>query len=155
MVSTSNFDKLLKNLDSLKNGRKELMDGIAYLLGRNTRVRFDNETNPEGEKWKPLSAITLELRRGKNKSSAKILQDTGRLKSSINTKVDYKSLEVSVGTNVEYANIHQKGGTSMFAGNMVQIPKREFLGISEIDKKDVNILLKGFVEKIKEAVKLK
>lgn len=152
MVSTSNFDRLIKNIDSIKEKQNKLLDGIANVMGRNTRLRFDKETTPEGEKWTPLSEVTLSMRRNKNKSSAKILQDTGRLKSSINTKVDYQNAEVRIGTNVEYAETHQKGGFSMLNGNITKIPKREFLGISERDYQDINRLLKRFIEDIREAI---
>lgn len=81
----------------------------AYLL-TSTQRRFETETGPDGQKWKPLSKRTEKrmVRRGRRRGTANILRVSTRLYQSLVMRSDAVSAEV--GTNVVYAAVHQFGG---------------------------------------------
>ena len=98
-----------------------VMADIGAVLKDEARLRFIEQSSPEGDAWQPLSTATLaNKRRGKN---AKILRDTGVLMNSIAYKSGTDS--VSVGSAVIYAAIHQFGGQAG-KGKKVYIPARPF-----------------------------
>lgn len=87
----------------------ELTSAFAAHLLYSTQRRFETETAPNGEKWKPLAKrTTLKKVRGGVRGTANILRVTPRLYPSIVAHSDATSAEV--GSNVEYARIHQLGG---------------------------------------------
>lgn len=91
----------------------EIMDDVAQYLLTATQQRFERETGPDGQKWKPLKARTAAQRVGRSRNSkrrgtANILVRSGRLKTSLSTRSDAAS--ATVGTNSKYAAIHQFGG---------------------------------------------
>ncbi len=87
----------------------DIMDDVAGYLLLSTQRRFETETDPDGNKWKPLSPRTAAARRGRRtRGYDNILRDRGRLYDSLTTAFDASS--AIVGTNVKYAAIHQFGG---------------------------------------------
>lgn len=84
----------------LQRDIEETLDRIGARLELTTRHRFETETAPSGEPWKPSHRAIEE--------SGQTLTDTGRLRASITRFV--RRDEVQVGTNVVYAAIHQFGG---------------------------------------------
>jgi len=165
MISGFDVKKIQDNLEKIKEEQKLYLKGIENILVRGVRNRFKDEEDPDGNKWKELSKITLDMRRkGKGskqfaQGTVKILQDTARLKNSIIGKsndniIDYDNLQVSVGTNVEYAKIHQQGGVSEFNGNIVKVPQRKFLGFSNIDNQNIERFTKSFINKIKKLLSI-
>lgn len=90
----------------------ETMDVIGARLENSTKHRFETETDPSGEPWKPSQPS---YRRGPapggigNPNRGQTLTETGRLRASITHNVRGGDT-VEVGTNVAYAAIHQFGG---------------------------------------------
>lgn len=82
--------------------RPAMEDAGQYLV-RATRSRFDQERDPQGVPWAPLSP---EYR--KRKKGGKILQATRKLRNIAHQTTD---TSVAVGTNRIYGAIHQLGGT--------------------------------------------
>lgn len=76
-----------------------------YMLGS---IDKNFETQGRPNKWAHLASSTIKNRRNKNKSTIKILQDTGMLRKSIT--YDATDDQVAIGTNLKYARIHQYGG---------------------------------------------
>jgi phage virion morphogenesis (putative tail completion) protein len=108
-------------ISRLKN-RQALMETIGETLVSSTLERFDNEEDPQGDKWQAT------------KRGGAILQDSGGLKGSIVYEAGLD--QVVVGTNKVYGAIHQFGGdTGRYHG--VTLPARPYLGISEEDRKEI------------------
>jgi phage gpG-like protein len=95
--------------------------------------QFDSEGAYGGEKWKPLSPLSLKLRQRRGHGRGGILHDTGRMWASLTKlglgpdairRVTAQSLER--GTSVPYAISHQKGfKTRIFGrGRKRKVPKR-------------------------------
>lgn len=97
--------------------------------------RFKAETDPDGNKWKPLSSRTLALKRKRGKST-KILRQDGYLADK--TAYNIRNDGVEFGSQEIYARLHQFGGKAG-RGKKVTIPARPWLGASE---KDEQLLLR-------------
>ena len=141
-----------KNLDillrKLKNPAPALKK-IGQLEVSQTKLRFRNSKDPDGNDWEPLSPFTIAARRkGRGSGSPKILVDTGRLRSSITFATS--NTDVFIGTNVVYGSLHQEGGKVYPFGNKraskVEVPARPFLGINEKTNENVFSVLKRFLD---------
>lgn len=135
-MDISRLNNIVKNGIKNISKTKDLMADIGEALVSSSKMRFESETDPQGQKWVKS-----------RKQSGKTLADTGTLKRSIthNTSVS----EVIYGSNVEYAAIHNYGGVikpkekkalkfqvngRWVTKKLVTMPKREFIGISDDDK---------------------
>jgi phage virion morphogenesis protein len=94
----------------------------AMYQERSTKLNFAKQSDPDGNKWASLSAITL-----KTKKSGAILRETSALISSISSTIADKSAIVTA--NQAYGIFHQTGTSKM--------PQRQFLGISDRDKEKI------------------
>lgn len=107
------FRKLAGKCDNVTVLLKRIGINIMNEISKNFREEGNN-----GDKWPTLSEATIRGRRNKNKSSIKILQDTGKhLRSTFSPEIDDKS--VRVGTPTEFAPAHEYG--------QVPMPKRQML----------------------------
>jgi phage virion morphogenesis protein len=106
---------------------------VGQLAQREVVRQYRLEKDPQDRKWKELSAATLKSRRNRNKSSIKILIDSGRLINSITAQPETAN-EVRVGTNVKYAAIHNFGAGARSSVKTHRrfgaIPQREFMGLT-------------------------
>jgi phage virion morphogenesis protein len=124
---------------------------------------FENQTDPDGNPWTPLSKKTIAKRLEKGKG-AKILEDTFSLKNSLKAKDNgvnsTSGNEVILGTNVEYAKIQNFGGTIMMPENKnafglkivspahpIIIPARPFMGIGKKDEEEITEAIEFFLSK--------
>jgi phage virion morphogenesis protein len=128
---TSQLEKFVNSLS--KFNPSELLDNIGALVETQTQDRFVSETDPDGKKWVAWSSKYKKSGKGIN-----ILRNTQRLFGSINYQV--KGNNVEVGSNVEYSAVHNYGYEKR------KIPKRTFLGMGEQNKKDVDNLVKLYME---------
>lgn len=132
---------------------------IGVVVAGDIQQGMINQVSPDGKPYKPLSPLTIKLRkRGKkDKYGPKALLDSGRLLGSIVWNLISKN-SVEVGTNVEYARVQQEGGPSQVtvirkknkkitsgkkAGKYskrsfataytktIQVPARPFIGVSQ------------------------
>lgn len=169
-------DTLLINLGKRASIPSETtLKQIGQVMLASVDKNFESEGRPQ--KWAPLSAMTLAMRRNKNKGSIKILQDTGNLRRSINYQILDGGNGLAIGTSVPYAKIHQYGGDVKIPARtivpvkakvlrfvtkdgkvvyakkveqkarMVHIPQRKFLLFQEEDIADIRSIL---VEGMKE-----
>jgi phage gpG-like protein len=139
-VLETGLDEALLKIDGIANAPKhELMEGIGRMVQEQTRRRLEEEkTSPAGAAWKP------------NATGTAILYRSGALSRSI----DYiaTSDQVQVGSGLIYARIHQKGGeiraknaaalAFSIGGRFIQVksvtmPKREYLGLSSENQRDI------------------
>lgn len=109
--------KIQQNIQNPVQALKQIGEVMVASVHKN----FEAEGRPQ--KWAPLSAMALNMRRNKNKNSVKILQDTGRLRNSITYAVNEPDQSVSIGTNVKYGEIHQYGGKINIPARTI-IPKK-------------------------------
>lgn len=148
------------------------LNAIAEGLRTSTVERFDNQTDPDGNRWKPSIRV--------RKNGGKTLTSTAALKTSIRAQSDDES--ATVGTNMIYAATHQFGdkrtikipektirakngkalrfvidGKVIYRRQVtvrahdvhVDIPARPFLGLSREDEDDINELLQAMMEEQK------
>jgi phage gpG-like protein len=87
----------------MENPRPVLLAIGEYMLLR-TEERFSTEKDPDGQRWKELSPLTL-----LTKKHTKILTESGNLRGRITYRVEPAA--VRIGNNVVYGAIHQLGGT--------------------------------------------
>jgi phage virion morphogenesis protein len=97
-------------------------------------LRFQQEVDPDGRPWKPLSAYTIALKRAEGRI-LKILQRTGLMRSRVNYKVTRNS--VTIGINDKKAYKHQFG---------VGVSQRKILGINEEDKQEILGIIRDYLE---------
>ncbi len=107
-----------------------LAEAIGAALVSGTQDRFEAGEAPDGTPWAPT------------KRGGQILVDKGKLEGSVGYEAS--PAMVVVGTNDVRAGTHQHGakqgayGTSKRGGPLPwgDIPKREFIGISEADEQE-------------------
>lgn len=131
---------------------RQLAEEIGEMLVSSTQQRFEDEQAPNGSKWEPSQRA--------QDTGGKTLTDTAELKNSIGYIASPSG--VSIGSNKVYAAIHQLGGTIKakngklkfklpnggFAQvDKVDIPQREYLGISEEDKEEAQEIIRNFMLK--------
>nr|DAS18464.1 MAG TPA: virion morphogenesis protein [Caudoviricetes sp.] len=132
------IQKLTKIASQLQRPR-ELYGVLGETLKKIHSERFKQEVDPNGNKWKPLSPITQEI-----KGNDKILKHRGYL--SERTAYNYDDNGVEFGSDAKYARLHQfggvikpkkgkrlkfgKGDTTVFA-KQSKVPARPWLGINQ------------------------
>jgi phage virion morphogenesis protein len=123
------------------------LEEIGDMLVSETVGRFMRDEDPEGHPWKPS--------RRAEEEGGQTLSDSGILRNSITKEVSAASVEV--GTPEIYGAIHQVGGTITAkdgpylifqAGDrwvcvrQVEIPARQFLGITDRDTSEAIEIVK-------------
>lgn len=102
-----------------------------YLIGV-TQQRWDDEVDPSGNKWPPLSPKTIltKISRGQ---STKILVARGLArKKGLQLIFKGETLTLKFRYKNRYMNLHQLGTK--------KIPKRQVLGISKKDRESMKII---------------
>lgn len=114
--------------------------------------RFRREVSPAGVPWAPLNEEYAKTKKGPG-----ILRETGRLAEII---YQIAGSVLLIGTNAVYAAAHQFGATIVpktaaalvfsLGGRTVhaakvQIPKREFLGLTEDDRAEIRAIGDDFL----------
>jgi phage gpG-like protein len=151
-------DELRHRLDGLVLKARNLRPAFTEIGGMmltGTQHRFEDQRDPDGKAWAPLSFPTLLGRAGRGRKiaergkvkgveyvkltaraerrvdGAKALLDSGRLFKSVTFRADGQSVEV--GSNLVYARIHQLGGKAG-RGRKVTIAARPYLGFNAADR---------------------
>ena len=104
---------------------RDALDAVGFDFASRVDRTFDAQADPWNRAWRPLSPLTLRLRRKRGKG-AEILRDTNRLADSITHNIE--NGELRVGTNVEYAEHHQLGR---------KVPYRPFLPVRQDGSPDL------------------
>lgn len=135
-------DDLLKKLKQLsEDDRRGLFNAMGEAVRTSVMDRFDTETDPDGNKWKP--SVRAQNDRGKT------LTLTGTLRNSIHTKATEEGF--AVGTNDIRAATHQFGDKRTIKaenGRSIKrnIPARPFLGFNEEDREELMEMLRDYFE---------
>ncbi|MBR0681920.1 phage virion morphogenesis protein [Roseomonas eburnea] len=127
-----------------------ILRAVGARLVSNTQDRFDEEVDPDGAPWEPLTTAWAALKKGPG-----ILRESGMrggLQGSIT--FDVAGGELAVGSNKIYAAVHQFGavirakrspflvfrtpdGQVFGRAEEVTIPARPYLGLSSRDQEDI------------------
>jgi len=105
-IDTRAIDQALSRLSQQVSNMQPIMTEIGEEIASRVDLTFTDATDPYGNPWEALSAITQARR---TNGSNKPLNDTGRLKASITSNAS--SHDVEIGTNVKYAKTHQNGAS--------------------------------------------
>ncbi|MBW4636340.1 MAG: phage virion morphogenesis protein [Iphinoe sp. HA4291-MV1] len=120
------------------NLKVPLGEAAAYQV-RSTSMNFIKERSPDGNPWAALSPKTLA-----QKKTNTILRETGAMVNA--TRYQVISDQSAVIENPDRkAPIHQKGAPSK------NIPKREFLGFSDRDLREIEAIFDRYYQKLLNA----
>ena len=148
--------ELIKKLEGMSQmDQRGILNAMAESVRTSTTDRFNEQTDPDGKKWKPSVRVLTD--------GGKTLTQTGQLRNSINTKVTDDGFVV--GTNDIRAATHQfgdrrtirpknkkvlrfvVGGREYFTKKAdVTIPARPFLGINKSDEEELIGTLEDYFE---------
>lgn len=153
--------KLMKKLRHYSDiDKKAANRTIGEAVRESTLERFKQGIDPEGKKWEPSQRAIAE--------GGQTLVDSARLRNSIRSQAD--STGFAVGTNVIYASSQQLGvsdrkvtiraktpkGLRFQVGGKwirkkevkvtINVPKREFLGLSKDDQREIQDILNETME---------
>ena len=119
-VDMSKFTVKLDRLRENARSTGPIMQGIGQIMKREALECFENEEDPNGNKWKQLS-----LQRLKRKPPGlKILEETGRLENSLHSRST--NTEAWLESDCGYAEAHNNGTEF--------IPQRQFAAITKMDR---------------------
>lgn len=124
-----------------------MVNEIGDLLLRRTLKRFDEETAPDGTKWKPLKPETQRRRAWLGVMSPRMLVNTGNLRSSITiirgnaTEALYANTGAGVRIGIEGGTEEAEYGRHINYGTR-KMRARRFLGIGPLDIKAVDAFLR-------------
>ncbi|MGV1825588.1 phage virion morphogenesis protein [Agrobacterium vitis] len=108
---------------------------VGEHLLNSVKDNFENESAPDGNRWKTLSQSTRDLRSKKYANApTTILRASGDLMNSINMLAS--DTDVRIGSSLIYAAIHQFGGDAGL-GKKVTLTARPYLGLSAADEDEV------------------
>lgn len=126
---------------------RPIWDAIGQYGESSTRLRFKNQVDPDGQRWKPSI-------RAQESGPGRTLIQTSRLLRSITYRADDRG--ASWGSNVVYAGVHQFGGTikaksggalrfqlpggAFVTVKKVTMPARSFLGVNAEDVREMQSL---------------
>lgn len=113
----------LRRLIAAGGELRQPLGEIGEKLTMSHKERWGKQESPSGKAWAPLSPTYKERKR---KNPDKVLVLGGYLRDLLRYQVAPDGKELVFGTDRIYGATHQFG-----RGN---IPKREFLGLSEADK---------------------
>jgi phage virion morphogenesis protein len=99
-----------------------------------TQQRFRDQESPDGEAWELLSVDTI-LNKALTGQSDSILRGYGTLADTLNYQLNNDQL--MFGTNMEYGASHQ------FGRDEINLPAREFLGVSNEDETEILAILRS------------
>lgn len=133
---------LKSKLAKLENLRPFYVNVGEHLLN-SVEDRFDTQTDPDGNAWKPLAPATVasRLRRYGN-AELTILRASGRLAGSFSYAATRQ--QVAVGTPVVYAAIQHHGGQAG-RNRSVTIPARPVLGLTSNDRTAIAEMAEDFL----------
>jgi phage virion morphogenesis protein len=118
-----NLQREIQKLVKLQEfARNDLKHVIGVEAVRDSKQNF-RDGGFDGQPWTPRKR-----KNRKGKKDTKPLTDTGDLGDSIDYNADFN--KVDVGTPFEWAKVHNEG-LRAGRGNGFQMPKRQFLGVSE------------------------
>ena len=143
-VGLEGLENALLRMVNLGQRTRPIWDAIGQYGESSTRLRFKNQTDPDGKRWKPS------LRAQASGPGRTLIQKARLLRSITHRSSDRGT---AWGTNVIYARVHQdgavikpkSGGSLRFrlpGGNFVSvkqvtIPARPYIGVNADDGREI------------------
>lgn len=136
-----------------KSARAELMDQIGSYGVASTQDRFLDEESPSGEKWEKSARV--------KEKGGSTLRESNQLFQSLTH--EYAAEYAAWGSNKVYAGIHNFGGViepktaAKLAFNVggqfvmvdkVTMPQREFLGLSDADRQEIEHITTDWLQEV-------
>ena len=141
-VDDRQIRRALERLRDAGGDVREAAMEIGETLLDGHEIRFDEQVDPDGQPWEPLSQKTVAWKARKGQHPDKILKFSGDLSDLL--RYQASSSGVEFGTDRDYGATHQYGDESR------NIPERPFLGI---DSSDQRIILEILEKHIEDALK--
>ena len=141
-------DALRRLIHSGQDLSPVLRDIGEHLLNT-TRQRFNDEQDPDGKPWEPLSPTTIAR---KKRNQDKILIQDGHLQGTLNYRVGKDHIDI--GSPRIYAGVQQFGAAKGAFGTTRKghpipwgnIPARPFLGLSAQDDREIRTVVRDFIQ---------
>lgn len=163
---SANIEMNLRELDGVREKlekarlspqeRKKLLASVAQLVEMQSKERFDTQTDPDGNRWKEISAVTAAYYRKKFITHRSLLFISGFLRESIESQVN--SWQAVIGATRIYAATHQYGAEKGQFGRTKRnapipwgrIPPRPYLGLNDENVSEISRCVDEYLaEKIK------
>ncbi|MGL5926336.1 phage virion morphogenesis protein [Chroococcidiopsis sp.] len=131
-------DKTAAMLKSFKSKVRDLsppLEGFANYLKKETEQQFEQEKDPEGDRWANLAPSTLTQKRRLGYPD-KILTRTGKMRKSVRVAVSNRNLIFAIAT--PYATYHQEGTKKM--------PQRKILGLTSVRLNELGGLVRTYIK---------
>jgi phage virion morphogenesis protein len=127
------FLAALTQLKTRGDDLRPLFHEVGAELKRTTRLRFDNQSDPDGRRWNPLDEAYAKWKSSKPKSvdpRGPVIDKILHFALDLRDSIDYQAGtdELVVGSNVLYARVHQLGRKDD------KRTARPFLGLSKDDR---------------------
>lgn len=117
-VTQTRTQEMLKIFKSKVRDLSPPLQGFANYLKEETEKQFEQEKDPEGDRWADLAPSTLAQKRRLGYPD-KILTRTGKMRKSVRVAVSGRNLIFAIAS--PYAIFHQEGTKKM--------PQRKILGL--------------------------
>jgi phage virion morphogenesis protein len=149
-IDSSRLQTLLQRLSNTCSD--DTLDGALRVIGEKlvhtTRKRLLAGVTPEGNAFKPLSAVTLALRAKRGRHGTKPLIDTGQL---LHDSLGYDTISEGLLIYVKRqgAASHQTGAKGAGRGRKVRIPRRRILGVSNDDLDEIACIVRAILSRVK------
>lgn len=140
ITDTKEIKELQKKIKFLKLGsddRKKLLESIGVEIETQIEERFENQTDVGGNPWADISEKTR-LYYAKKGIGGSLLSRTRQLRDTIESQATDSQL--LAGATKIYAATHNYGDGKR------NIPKREFLGLSYENIREIEYIIKDFVK---------
>ncbi|MDR1031023.1 MAG: phage virion morphogenesis protein [Treponema sp.] len=137
-VRTQEIETLARNINAWSlsvTETRSLLKSLGKELEEQTVDRFDTEQDPEGSRWRKLTAAYAKRKVGN--SLGGILVYEGDMRDSIESQVQAAD-SVLIGSSKDYAAYHQHAKHEK--------RRRRFLGISLDNRDDLQDLINTFME---------
>jgi phage virion morphogenesis protein len=144
------FARLLSVTAERARDMTPLMGAVARYGEESTRLRFRDETGPDGQRWLPSFRARTE--------GGQTLSKSGQLRDTLTS--EFSSNRAAWGSNKIYAAVHQFGATiraksggrlkfklpgiGFVSPEEVTIPARPFLGFNADDRAEISDLAEGY-----------
>lgn len=144
-IDANDLKRLNKRLTDLLHDALHLepvMQEAAQYMQRSTVNRIlRSKTSPEGERWKALRDVTIQLKNGNDS----ILFDSGELSRSIHIE-DVSNHGFTISADADHASYMQQGvrrTKGMIKGK--KVPPRPFMGFSEENNRRIAKMIRDYL----------
>ncbi|EBW2889667.1 phage virion morphogenesis protein [Salmonella enterica subsp. enterica] len=145
VVDVKRLQRVFLELQAMGDDGKRLTRSVAASLLSSSEMAFEQQKEPDGDKWRAWSDPWRDWRTKHGYVPGKILTLHGKLAGEMTT--DYGDTYAMIGSNEPYAAIHQWGGLPSMPPGPAGIPARPYMGFDKVAEKEILSLIKKRFEK--------